>query len=130
MTSRRLRVLIVEDEGMIAMLLEDMVAELGHDVAAIAEDLPTGLAAARDLPIDLAILDVNLGGAMSYPIAETLASRRVPFLISSGYGVTIDHPAFANRPAIAKPFLMEDLVRAIDRAVPTPIDTNPIKHSG
>ena len=125
MVSARLRILIVEDEGMIAMLLEDMVEELGHAVAGVAANLQTGLAQARDLPIDMAILDVNLGGAISHEVAETLASRGVPFVVSSGYGSAIVHPAFVGWPVISKPFQQQELAEKIALALRTGMSARP-----
>ena len=102
---------------MIAMLLEDMVEDLGHEVAGVAATLGAGLAQARELAIDLAILDVNLGNVASYEIAETLSARGIPFIVSSGYGANVDHPAFHGRPTVGKPFVMDDLSNKIEIAM-------------
>ena len=107
------RVLIVEDELMIRMLLEDMLKELGYAVAAEAGRLDDALAAARDGEFEVAVLDVNLSGKSVAPVAQALAERGKPFVFSTGYG---DHglpDAFRDRPALKKPFQMEDLDRAL-----------------
>ena len=80
------RVLVIEDEMMIAMLLEDMLADLGHQVVGVAGRLDVALELARDADADLAILDVDLGGESSFPVAEVLTSRGLPFLFATGFG--------------------------------------------
>jgi CheY-like chemotaxis protein len=76
------RVLLVEDEAMIAMLLEDMLEDLGHELVRVANRLEDAVAAAGTEAIDLAILDLNLGGAPTYPAADALAERGIPFSLS------------------------------------------------
>lgn len=105
----RLKVLVVEDEMTIAFMIEDMLVGLGHDVVEVAMRLPDALRAAEEAHIDLAILDVNLDGYRSFPVAEVLMRRGIPFAFATGYGVSgIDAP-FKDRPVLAKPFLQSDL---------------------
>src|SRR5437764_10549438 len=80
------RVLIVEDEPLLAMMLEDMVLQLGHSVAEILDNLASATAAVENSHFDIAVLDVNLRGQKSFPVAEALASRNIPFLFATGYG--------------------------------------------
>jgi len=80
------RLFIVEDEALVAMLMEDMLTDLGHEVSAIASRLHHAYDIARTGVFDLAILDVNLDGQPSYLIAETLRERGVPFAFATGYG--------------------------------------------
>ena len=84
-----LRVLVVEDEALVAMQLEDMLDELGCVVVDVAGTVSRGVALAADaaVALDGAILDVNLGGEKVYPVAERLAARGVPFVFCTGYGV-------------------------------------------
>ena len=110
-----MRILIVEDEMTIALLLEDMVTDLGHHPAALAMRLPQALQLAETEELDLAILDVNLDGRMSFPLAEVLERRGVPFLFATGYGSGGLDPAYRDKVVINKPFSLEDLGRAIDR---------------
>ena len=110
-----LRILIVEDEMTIALLLEDMVVDLGHEPAALAMRLPQALQLAETEALDLAILDVNLDGRMSFPVAEVLERRGVPFLFATGYGSGGIVEAYRDKVVIQKPFSLEDLGRAIDR---------------
>ena len=107
------RVLVVEDEVIVGMLLEDMLGELGCEVAAISTRLEEALRLARTLDIDLAILDINLRGAQSLPVADVLSARSVPFLFASGYGATILKPPYSGTPTLQKPFQIGDLERMI-----------------
>ena len=81
-----LRVLLVEDESMVALLLEDMLAELGHEVVGPVARLDKALEMAQRQALDVALLDVNLNGKEIYPVAEALAAREVPFVFVTGYG--------------------------------------------
>ena len=110
-----LRILIVEDEMTIALLMEDMVLDLGHQAAGLAMRLPQALQLAETADVDLAILDVNLDGRMSFPVAEVLMRRGVPFLFATGYGSGGIEAPYRDRVVIQKPFSLEDLSRAIDR---------------
>jgi DNA-binding response OmpR family regulator len=98
--------LIVEDEALVAMLLEDMLADLGCVVVDVAGSVSRGLALVDDAAsrLDAAILDVNLGGEKVYPVAKRLTARGVPFIFSTGYGVSGIAPDYAGVPALAKPF--------------------------
>ena len=106
-----LRLLVVEDEAMIALALEDMLDALGCEVVGVAGTLRTALAMARDddLPMDGAILDVNLGGEPVYPVAKALAARGVPFVFCTGYGSSGVAADFAHIPALAKPYEQQQL---------------------
>jgi CheY-like chemotaxis protein len=77
-----LRVLLVEDEVMIRMMVADMVEELGHAVAAEAGDVGRAAALAQTGLFDLAILDVNLNGKMSFPVADIIVQRRIPLIFA------------------------------------------------
>jgi CheY-like chemotaxis protein len=110
-----LRVLIVEDEALIAMLIEDFLTDLGCVVVEVAGTLARGLeiASDRDLRIDGATLDINLGGEQVFPVADVLRSRGVPFVFATGYGVHGLIPRYAGYPVIAKPFGLEPLREAV-----------------
>src|SRR5215510_4591408 len=107
-TSSR-RVFVVEDEIMIRMLLEDMLADLGYGVAASAGGLSEAMTLARESDFDLAILDVNLNGDAVYPVADLLQQRGVPFAFSTGYGERGLPEAYRGRPTLQKPFQLENL---------------------
>jgi CheY-like chemotaxis protein len=98
--------LIVEDEFMIAMLIEDYLAELGHEMAWQTDNIPEALQIIEDNGnIDGAILDMNLRGESVRPIAERLRTKQIPFCFMTGYGagVATSHP---DVPVISKPFDM------------------------
>jgi CheY-like chemotaxis protein len=107
------RVLLIEDEAIVAMLIEEMLLDFDCHVAARASTLGQALAAARDGDFDVAVLDVNLGGQQSYPVADVLAARRIPFVYLSGYGAGALRP---NEPAwriCRKPFTAAALTDAL-----------------
>jgi len=109
------RFLIVEDEFLIAMMLEDMLVELGCVVAAVAASPTQALDAIPKIEIDAAVLDVNLDGADSFGIAAALRERRVPFLFATGYGGSRVPPEFATYQFIQKPYRIEELADALSR---------------
>jgi CheY-like chemotaxis protein len=113
------RVLIVEDETLVAMLLEDMIAELGGSVVGPASRLDRALQIARDpsVAIDVALLDVNLAGEDAFPVAAALAERGVPFAFSTGYGGDRLPQRWSGRPALNKPFMPEQVAGALVRAL-------------
>ena len=108
-----LRILVVEDEMTIALYVEDLLAELGHEVAGLAMRLPQAMEMAKSAEIDMAILDVNLDGRTSYPVADILAARGVPFFFATGYGLGGVEAPYNQRRIIQKPFNVADLQRAI-----------------
>ena len=111
------RILVVEDEMTIALMIEEMLADLGHEVAGLAMRLPQALETARAERLDLAILDVNLEGRSSYPVAAILESRGVPVIFASGYGSQGLDPAYRDRVTLTKPFFIDDLEEAIEQAL-------------
>jgi CheY-like chemotaxis protein len=104
-----LRLLVVEDEAMIAMMLEDMLDTFGCVVVDVAGTLSKGLDLAGTLDFDGAILDVNLGGETVYPVAQRLTERGVPFIFCTGYGLKGLSSNFAHVPTLAKPYMREEL---------------------
>lgn len=104
-----LRVLLVEDEGAIAMLIEEMLEDLGCTVVASVAQLAKALQVANVVDVDLAILDVNLAGERVFPAARILRARNIPFLFSTGYGVSGLPAEFADCPVLHKPFAETDL---------------------
>ncbi len=105
-----LRVLLVEDEVMICLLLEDMLHEFGCEIVGPACDLERATDLARsEEGIDAAILDVNLGGQVVFPVAEILAERGVPILFSTGMGVDGLPEAWRRHETIQKPMSMDQL---------------------
>jgi CheY-like chemotaxis protein len=113
MTSPALRVLIVEDEMTVALLMEDLLVELGHEVVGMAMRLPLALALAERLEFDLAILDINLDGQMSFAVADILVAREVPFFFASGYGAPGLELPYRNHRMLPKPFDRDTLHDAL-----------------
>jgi len=109
----RLRILLVEDEYLIRMLLEDMLADLGYEVAAAAGTLAEASDLAKTVELDLAILDVNIDGAQVFPIADILVGRGKPFVFVTGYAGNGLPDNFRGRPTLQKPFQIEDLKRIL-----------------
>src|SRR3984957_4851031 len=86
MSAKGLRVLVVEDEAMIRILIADMLGELGHTLAAEAGHIDEALRLPQSTEFDLAILDVNLRGKIITPVAELIRARRRPIIFATGYG--------------------------------------------
>jgi DNA-binding response OmpR family regulator len=107
------RVLVVEDEVLVAMLLEDMLTELGHE-AVLCSRLEEALDAARGGAFHAAILDVNLDGQTSFPVAEALLDRGVPFAFATGYGDGSVEAQFGEAPVLQKPFRESELERVVE----------------
>jgi DNA-binding response OmpR family regulator len=112
-----LRVLVVEDEAMVAMLIEDALIDLGCEVIGPV----AGVAAALDLleaeAVDAAVLDVNLGGEKVFPVADRLAESGTPFLFSTGYGVVGIQERHLDRPVLQKPYDTGRLGAALSAAL-------------
>ena len=111
------RILVVEDELMIRMLLEDMLGELGYTVTAEAARIDEALEAARTADFDIAILDVNLNGQPISPVADALVARGRPFVFATGYGEQGLPETYRNRPTLKKPFQLDGLKRMLQSAL-------------
>jgi len=112
---KRLRVMLVEDEGLIALMLEDMLEDLGCDVVLSVAAVGPALAwLEAGGEAEAALLDVNLGGEAVFPVAEALVRRGVPFAFTTGYGETHD-PRFKDTPLLSKP-IKQDRLKAVLQA--------------
>ena len=111
------KVLVVEDEYLVAALMEDILESAGCVVAGPIPRLAQALDAANSETCDVAVLDVNLAGERVYPVADILAQRNVPFVFVTGYGVLPGE--YANRPRLCKPFKMADLLDTLSDIVKT-----------
>jgi CheY-like chemotaxis protein len=110
------RVLVVEDEAMVSMMLEDMLLDLGCELVGPASSLAEGLDLARREQFDFAVLDVNLGGEKVFPIADALAERQLPFVYATGYGRAGLREEDAARPVVQKPYSLQELARKLEAA--------------
>lgn len=115
-SNSKLRVLVVEDEPLVAMFVEDILTDIGHEVGAVLSRLEEALDAARTGTFDFAIIDVNLDGTPSYPIAEVLKERGIPFVFATGYGANGLDPKFAGAPVLSKPFAIADFQKLLPQA--------------
>jgi len=111
------RILIVEDEPLIAMMLEDFILSLGHEVCGPCESVSEALAAVEREEFDLAILDVNLKGESVWPVAGALKERGIPFVLASGGHVEPPPEQFASTPMIEKPYTIDRVSPMIDAAL-------------
>lgn len=110
------RVLIVEDEVLIALNLREMLKEIGVEYVDCAPDLDTAAEFIRVTPPDFAILDINIGRALVFPIAEDLRQRAIPFAFSSGLGRRDLPPEFSRHPFAPKPLEAEALASILSSA--------------
>jgi CheY-like chemotaxis protein len=108
------RVLVLDDEMLVAMMLEDMLAELDYEVVGPFGTLEEALAAVATERLDCAIIDLNLGrGVLSTPVAEALRARGVPFLLATGYGANEQTDQMGHSGLLGKPFSTSDVQDAI-----------------
>ncbi len=110
-------VFLVEDEAMIRMMVADMLEELGYSIVAETGEIEQALKLARTANFDIAILDVNVNGKLISPVAEVIEARNRPFIFATGYGTQGLPPEYRDRPALQKPFQMENLAIMIERTL-------------
>lgn len=110
-----LRILVVEDESLIAMLLDDMLAALDCVTVGPAPTLRKGIELAESQSLDGALLDVNLGREPVYPLADLLAARNVPIVFTTGYGVEGVIDRYRAYPTLSKPFDLNAVANALTR---------------
>ena len=109
------RILLVEDEPLIAMMLEDVLETLDRQVAGTADSVAAALDLVAAGGFDAAILDVNLrGGEKSWPVADALAARGTPFVIATGGSDDTVAPRHRDRPVLSKPFTIDGVEKALD----------------
>ncbi|WP_333586378.1 response regulator [Phenylobacterium sp.] len=108
-----LRVLVVEDEMMVSMLIEDMLADMGCKVVGPASRLDEAIALVGDAELDCAVLDVNLGGQPIFPLADILREKGAPFAFATGYGDAGLRDVDKGTPVLQKPFRESDLARIL-----------------
>ena len=108
-------ILLVEDEMMLVVLIESMLDDLGSQSVSAAANVRQGLDLIGGQVFDAAMLDVNLNGETSFPVADALAARGIPFVFSTGYGIDGLTERFRDRPVLKKPFQYEELAGMFER---------------
>jgi CheY-like chemotaxis protein len=109
------RILVVEDEALVAMLVEDALTDAGFAVLGPARSVAQALEMLRGAAPDAAVLDLNLGGENSLAVAEALAARGIPFVVATGYGAAGLPAHLRHIPVLPKPYDPADLTVAIER---------------
>jgi CheY-like chemotaxis protein len=112
------RILVVEDEMMVLMMIEDTLADLGCETVTAAATVDGALALIETQVFDAAMLDMNLNGSKSYPVADALAARDVPFVFSTGYSGHDMRDGYRDRPMLRKPFQRAEVVRVLNLLLP------------
>ena len=112
------RVLLVEDEALVAMMIQDTLAEFGFQVVGPLSAASEALAAARESHFDAAVLDINLGDGLVYTVAEILGLRGVPFVFVTGYDVDSVDPRFGDIPILQKPIERDMLQKVFMSSIP------------
>ena len=127
--SKSRRILIVEDEMLVALNLEDMLVQLGHTVVAMAARIPEAMKLAAESHIDLAILDLNLSGMSSFPVADVLRSRGIPFMFATGYGSRGLTESYRSEIVMAKPYGLLQLQNTINDVISNCVPCDGIQRS-
>jgi CheY-like chemotaxis protein len=109
-------ILIVEDEPLIAMMLEDFLDSLGHTVVGTAETVQDALAKVEAGGFDVAIIDVHLKGEQVWPVADRLTERGIPFILATGGHISPPPAEHAEAPVLAKPYTLDAVEPALDAA--------------
>jgi CheY-like chemotaxis protein len=115
-SERKHRILVVEDEAMISMLLEDMVLDCGGEIVGPVARFDDALELAHKAEFGVAVLDLNLNGTLSYPIADVIRERGIPVIFATGYGANGLLDRFRDCPTLQKPFSQQDFAQAVAAA--------------
>lgn len=107
------RVLIVEDDAMISMMLQDLLEDMGCQVVSVASRLEEARRKSEADDFDVALLDVNLRGERTFPVAEAMQQRRRPFVLTTGYATTILPDSLQEATLLQKPYRRQDLESAL-----------------
>jgi CheY-like chemotaxis protein len=111
------RVLVIEDEMLILMMIEDMLADLGCESVAVASKVGPAISLIEGQEFDAAMLDMNLNGIESYPVADALAARDVPYFFSTGNSLTDMKDGYRDQDVLKKPFTFEQLSNMLSRSL-------------
>ena len=111
------RVLVIEDEMLILMMIEDMLADLGCESVTVASKIGMAISLVEGQEFDTAMLDLNLNGIESYPIADALTMRDVPYFFSTGNSLTNVKDGYRDQDVLKKPFTFEQLSSMLSRSL-------------
>jgi CheY-like chemotaxis protein len=120
-SERKHRILVVEDEAMISMLLEDMVLDCGGEIVGPVAKFDAALELAHEAEFGVAVLDLNLNGTLSYPIAEVIRERGIPVIFATGYGEKGLLDRFRDCAILQKPFSQKDFAEVVATACRQPV---------
>ena len=109
-----LSVLVVEDEPLIAMMIEDFIDLLGHSLAGVCDSVAEALAKVEEGGFDIVILDVNLRDGPCWPVADALKARNMRFIIATGGHIDPPPSQHADAPQLAKPFTLDGVQAALE----------------
>lgn len=115
-----IKILVVEDEPIISMFIEDSLSDLGCKSIAFATNLSDAQNKVAEGDFDVVMLDVNLKGELSFPMAETLSARHLPFIFSTGYGKVAIPTHFQHVPVLQKPFQENELREKLQSVLTSP----------
>jgi CheY-like chemotaxis protein len=111
------RVLVIEDEMLILMMIEDMLADLGCESVAVASKIGPAISLIEGQDFDTAMLDMNLNGIESYPVADALSARDVPYFFSTGNSLIDMKDGYRDHDVLKKPFTFEQLSNMLSRSL-------------
>lgn len=115
--TQKCRILIVEDEAAISILMEDMLLDLGVEIVGPASRLDSALQLAREADFDAAILDINIAGVQSYPVGDVLRGRGIPVIFATGYGSSVLPERFKSCQILHKPFDSHQFSQVLQKAL-------------
>jgi CheY-like chemotaxis protein len=116
-TTEGLRILLIEDEPIVAVLAEDLLDAIGCTVVTTAGSVADAEAAIASHSFDIAMVDINLGGEDGLIAADALKARQIPYLVTTGYDTRDSAHAHASAPVLTKPYSLADLEAALLRCV-------------
>ena len=121
-------ILVIEDEMLILMMIEDMLADLGCESIAVASQIGPAIILIDGHVFDAAMVDLNLSGVQSYPIADALTAHHVPYFFSTGSSVTNIKDGYRDQDVLKKPFTFEQLSNTLSRSLHRPTNVVKLRH--
>jgi CheY-like chemotaxis protein len=115
--AQKCRVLLVEDQAAVSMLMEDMLLDLGVEIVGPTSKLEAAMELARTAQMEAAVLDINVRGAFSYPVADVLQDRGVSVIFATGYNTSVLPERFRGTSVLLKPFDERQFAAAVQAAL-------------